>query len=347
MGATNWDFVRSVTSMRLMAELGSDHGLSMRQCLVGTGIREQDLHDPTVVVSAGQELRLINNLVKQLGQVPAFGIEAGKRYHFTAFGALGFAMVSSPNMLSALEIAIRYFRLTFAFTRFSLEPHGENTHVVIDDSTLPDELRAFLVERDSSALVTVQRDLFSARQALRELHFSFPEPEHVDFYEDFYGVRPVFDASSNLAILGTEALMEPLSQANALAVKAAEDQCVGTLNRYQARGGLSAKVRERLIRQAGPMADMDSVAGTLCMTPRTLRRRLLDENTTFLKLRDEVRCALAEELLSERILSVEQIADRLGYADPTSFINAFKRWTGDTPLSYRKRVSVHRYIQNH
>ncbi|MBA6097067.1 MULTISPECIES: AraC family transcriptional regulator [Pseudomonas] len=90
------------------------------------------------------------------------------------------------------------------------------------------------------------------------------------------------------------------------------------------------------------MPDMNTVAGPLCMTPRTLRRRLIDEDTTFLKLCDEVRYALAREFLREYVLSVEQISARLGYIDPTSFIKAFKRWTGETPLSYRKRPRVNR-----
>jgi len=294
-----------------------------------------------MLVSARQELQLIANLVERLGHVPALGIEAGKRYHFTAFGALGFAMASSPNAMAALNIALRYFHLTFAFTRFIVTQVDDDTHVLIDASALPEQLRAFMVERDSSALVTVQRDLFSIRPALRELHFAFPEPERIDPYEDFYRVRPVFNASSNLAILRTETMMAPLSQGNELALKIAEDQCRSMLERYRARVGLSARVRELLIRQTGTMPDMEAVASALCMTARTLRRRLLDEHTTFQKLRDELRHALAEELLSECVLSVEQIAERLGYADSTSFINAFKRWTGNTPLFYRKRRHRH------
>jgi AraC-like DNA-binding protein len=336
----DWDFVRSVTSMRLMAELGVEHGLSLSTCLDGTGIDEQDLRDPSVVVSARQELRLITNLVERLGHVPTLGIEAGKRYHFTSFGALGFAMVSCPNALSALDIALRYFHLTFAFTRFNVSHHGDYTHVVIDDSAVPNPVRAFVVERDSSALITVHRDLFPIRPALTELHFSFPQPGRIDIYEDFYNVRPEFDAPTNLAILSTQTLMEPLTQANELALKAAEDQCRAMLDRYQSRAGLSARVKALLTRHSGFMPDMDTLAATLCMTPRTLRRRLVDEGTTFLQLRDEVRYALAKELLCECVLSVEQISERLGYVDPTSFINAFKRWAGRTPLSYRRRGRV-------
>ena len=338
----DWDFVRSVTSMRLMAELGAEHDLSLSTCLAGTGISEQDLRDPSVVVSARQELQLIANLVEHLGHIPTLGIDAGKRYHFTAFGALGFAMVSCPNAMSALDIALRYFHLTFAFTRFSVSHHGNQTHVGIDDGAVPAPLRAFVVARDTAALITVQRDLFPVRPALTELHLSFSEPACIEGYEDFYRVRPTFNAPSHLAILNTQALLEPLTQANELALKAAEDQCRAMLDRYQARTGWSAKVREFLISPLGAMPNMDTTAAALCVTPRTLRRRLIEEETTFLKLRDEVRYGLAKEFLRECVLSVEQISDRLGYVDPTSFINAFKRWTGETPLSYRKRVRVNR-----
>lgn len=322
--------------MRLMTDLGVDHGLTVNTCLAGTGVKEQDLNDPSVIVSAKQELRLISNLIKHLGDIPGLGIEAGKRYHFTAFGALGFAMVSSPNARSAMDVTLRYFHLTFAFTRFYVQDEGDETHVTLDDSSLPIDVRAFVVERDSAALVTVQRDLFSSRPGLLSVSFSRPEPEDTQVYEDFYGVKPVFGAMSNLAIMNRAALMAPLSQGNALAFKAAQEQCTALLDRHQSRVGLAARVRDHLVKNGAYNPPMDDVASALCMTPRTMRRRLLEDGTTFLKLRDEVRLALAQELLTSLALSVEQIAERLGYSEPTCFINAFKRWTGRTPLVYRK-----------
>lgn len=335
----HWAFPRNVTSMRILAQLGVDHGLSLAACLRDTGIREHDLMDPAILVSGEQELRLIHNLVGQLAHVPGLGTQAGQRYHFTAFGALGFAMVSCPNSLSALEIALKYFHLTFAFTRFHVESHGEETRVTIDDADVPAAIRAFVVERDAAALVTVQRDLFPSTAALRALHFSFPPSGASGTYADFYRLAPLFDAKENLAVLSTADLMAPFSQANALAFKAAEEQCRILLGQYQSKVGLAAKIRVQLLQHGGKGTDMDAVAGSLCMTARTLRRRLLDEGTTFLQLRDEVRCALAREFLAESVLSVEQIAERLGYAEPTSFINAFKRWCGKTPFAYRKATN--------
>ena len=74
------------------------------------------------------------------------------------------------------------------------------------------------------------------------------------------------------------------------------------------------------------------------MTPRTLRRRLLDEGTSYRALCDEAREALAEELLAAPLLAVERIAERLGYANASSFILAFKRWKGQPPQAYRRAL---------
>ena len=70
------------------------------------------------------------------------------------------------------------------------------------------------------------------------------------------------------------------------------------------------------------------------MSPRTLRRKLTEAGTSYRALQDEVRQALAEELLSTGALTVSDVALRLGYAEAASFIRAFKRWTGRTPSAY-------------
>lgn len=230
-------YSRDVTSIWLMTRLGVDHGMSVQACLAGTGLREQDLSNPAVVASAAQELRLIGNLIGQLGDIPGLGLAAGQRYHLTAFGPLGFAMVSSPNARSALELALRYFQLTFAFTRFQVEEIGDETHITLDDAGLPDAMRVFVVERDAAALVTVQRDLFSTRPGLKGLSFAFRAPADMAPYEQFFGMRPLFGADANTVVMSTAALMEPLSQSNELALRAAEDQCRILLDRQRTRDG--------------------------------------------------------------------------------------------------------------
>jgi AraC-like DNA-binding protein len=73
------------------------------------------------------------------------------------------------------------------------------------------------------------------------------------------------------------------------------------------------------------------------LNPRTLHKKPKANDSSFVKLRDEVRESLADEYLFDLKLSIEQISYRLGYSDATTFINAYKRWYCITPHARRRQ----------
>jgi AraC-like DNA-binding protein len=73
------------------------------------------------------------------------------------------------------------------------------------------------------------------------------------------------------------------------------------------------------------------------VSPRTLRRRLREEGTTFQALADDTLRELAEELLRGEA-PIATVADRHGYADAVAFTRAFKRWTGEPPGAWSHRI---------
>jgi AraC-like DNA-binding protein len=75
------------------------------------------------------------------------------------------------------------------------------------------------------------------------------------------------------------------------------------------------------------------------ISTRTFQRRLADEGQTFLKLTDETRAELANELITGTDHSLTEIANELGYTESQNFFRAFKRWTGQTPEQYRRGLS--------
>jgi AraC-like DNA-binding protein len=324
--------------VRLLTEFGVDRGLSARACLAGSGVRQQDLADPVASVSRSQELAVVRNLLSHFGSEPALGAQAGTRYHFTSLGILGLALASSSTCRSALDFAMRHFDLTFALSRFELSDVKSETWITFDESALPDDVRRFVIERDASILVTMRRDLMPEHRSLNSVHFSFPAPQNVERYEKAFGVRPSFNNALNQLRSSKSMLVEPLPQANAFTFKAAEEECRRLVERRRSAANLSDRVLERLIR--GGIREMTEIAADLCMTPRTLRRRLRDEGTTFIELRDELRLSMAEDMLARREPAIEEIACRLGFSSSTLFINAFKKWRGATPLAYRKKMAA-------
>jgi AraC-like DNA-binding protein len=99
---------------------------------------------------------------------------------------------------------------------------------------------------------------------------------------------------------------------------------------------LSAQVRHLLrpLLLTGHMR-MADVAERLGMHPRTMRRRLRAEGTTFEAIRNEVRQVAARELLRLGDLSIADISATLDYSTPSSFVHAFRRWCGTSPGLWR------------
>ena len=82
---------------------------------------------------------------------------------------------------------------------------------------------------------------------------------------------------------------------------------------------------------------LETVAAHLSITPRRLRTQLSEANTSFQQILSDYRCRLAKKLLANTNESVERIVYLTGFSEPSTFYRAFKRWTNETPVEYRKR----------
>ena len=332
----NWNFRRPITSAALLARLGQEQGLTPAACLAGTVLTEAMLADPGATVIAADELQIARNLISNLGAEQPLGLEAGLRYHLTAYGIWGYTLLSSPTLRSAIDIGLRYLDLTYAFCRIRSEIHGDEHWLILDDSDIPVDMRRFMVERDSAAIMTIQRELFAQAIPVKAVGYRFPEPAYSARLHDIFGVAAQYNADCHYAVLDNRLLDLPLPQANPATAAFCESQCQALLSQRQARSGLAAQVRDYLLKKPGHMPDMAATAQALGHSLRTLHRRLNDESTSFRALTEEVREALAEEFLQNSHLSLTEIADRLGYAEASSFIHAFKRWKGHAPRAYGK-----------
>ena len=85
---------------------------------------------------------------------------------------------------------------------------------------------------------------------------------------------------------------------------------------------------------------MPNIAARLGQHPRSLRRALDREGTTFAALRDEVLHTVARELLSLTPIHISDISLALNYANTGAFTNAFRRWSGSAPSEWRRSHAV-------
>lgn len=327
---------RSAISVQLLTQFGLDQGLSLDACLHATDLDWQVLGEPGAEVSAEQELQLVRNLVAHLGHQPGIGLLAGRRYQLNVYGIWSFALLSSRNGREAAHLGLRYLDLTYAFHGMRLEEHGEETHLLFDDSNVPGELRTFLLERDLAGMLCVQQAL-TQQQAIKRLDLRLAAPDDSRLYQQELGCLPRFAQADNRLVIDNHWLDRPLPGANPEMVALCEAQCQQLLNKRRQREGLAGRIRSLLLAQPGRMPDMEQVASQLHMSSRTLRRHLEAERSNFRLLQEEVRQTLAEELLATGGLSLEETTERLGYGEVSNFIHAFKRWKGVTPRQYQRR----------
>jgi AraC-like DNA-binding protein len=337
-----WDFRRGVATARVLTQLGTDHGLSLENMLRHTGISRDLIDDPKGEIEAHQEVQLIRNLVNDLPQVPTLGLQAGTRYHVTTYGLWGYAVLSSPTLGAGISMASRMLNQTFSLTVNEVEQEGECIRSTFHSDHLPPDVRQFILDRDRAAVITLQREVLGCPLPFRAIQMRRPEPapEVADAYASLFGVRPHFGQAQDCALVEAALMHQPLPQADSHTARLCEQMCRQLVDARKARTGVAATVRNRLMRTPGHIPDMEAIAAEMGMTSRTLRRHLTAEGATFRALLEEVRSTLAEELMITASLTHGEIAERLGYADVTTFIEAFRRWRGVPPSEFRRANGV-------
>ncbi|MFC9473027.1 AraC family transcriptional regulator ligand-binding domain-containing protein [Nocardia sp. NPDC056952] len=334
MTATMWKDVRRGTSAGVtsLVELGVRHGLTAGECLRGSGVSADHLDGEPFWVVAEQELVVIANLVRRLGDPPGLGVEAGRAVNMGNLGIFGFALMSSAHLAEAFELAARYALLTNTCAGYVVQRTTESLALVCDFNDLGDDVRAFVIERDLTvvagivpmvlgtvAVPRVEVELGADRAAL--LAAELPADEFV----------PAATRTA-LVVPADWAARRPI-HADIETVRDCVEQCERLLD---SRALDTRSLVRTLLHQRGrTVRSLTALADELHIDRRTLQRRLAREGTTFRTLLDDAMRTLAAELLMTTQYSVAQVAGLLGYAETASFTHAFIRWHGTSPGRFR------------
>src|SRR5262249_27988871 len=147
-----------------------------------------------------------------------------------------------------------------------------------------------------------------------------------------------FDAAVASILLSRTDLTAPLPTSNRLVADLHERFAGEYLRRFD-HAQTSYRAREVIIRRL-PDGEpkRDQIANELCMSERTLRRGLKEEEPSFTQLLDDTRRELAAQYLERLRLSLPQAAYLLGFADQSSFFRACRRWFNQSPSRYRSEL---------
>lgn len=283
-------------------------------------------------------LRLLDLLAARGIDPGAVGYVAGLRMALSAHGKLALLALSQLSVRQAIESAIRFRALALPILEAELRVADDTAIIDLRLATpLADALRQPFFDLLATTIWRSLTVLMGRARRDVELCFDYPEPPYYAAYRQQLP-RCRFNGTGNQIRFPAVYLDRRMATGDTLAAEDLEDSCNRDLALLGNDDDLAARIRALLTSSNG-YPDLTRVCEQLSLSQRTLKRRLQQQGTSFLALREQARQDEATQLLRSD-LAISRIAERLGYSDPANFTTAFRKWTGLSPSAWRERQAL-------
>jgi len=312
----------------------SQCGVDIPSLLERSGILPHVIDEPMSRVTASQYASLIKNIWIEtqdeymgLGQTPS---------PLGSFAMMCHAVIHCLTLEKAFRRAYRFYGLFLDLPEIKLDVDDQYATISVDESKLNDPDH-FLIE---SILVIWHRFgswLIGRRINLIDASFRFAPPENQGEYRRIFNCDIQFNASYTGIRFPVKFLQERLVQNETTLRNFLKESPADLLARPDDGNSLVAQIRgiigDDLSKE---LPNFEFVASELHTSPQTLRRRLKEEGLTYQEVKDQMRRDSALFYLEKGDLSIQEVAEKLGFSESSTFHRAFKKWTGITPGAYRQ-----------
>ncbi len=317
-------------------------GLSDEVFLSSAGVTSEALEDPDALVPYDA---LVSAWAELHERFPdrSLGMDYGRYVDPSALGMVGVTICHAPNVGVMVERLMRFQRMVDPHFQVDLQ-RGDDVSVL----TMRHEPRVAalheIMEMFVTSFVQILRKSTDRELVPVRVDLAHPRRHPVAQYEEVWGAPVRFEQPTQALWFDSSVLEAPVVSAAPEAGKYLErylETLMPTLDpRAPDDASVSAKVREHLLRDlSSGDVDQPSVASALGMSSRSMQRKLSAEGTSFSALLDDVRRVQTERMLARRDLAFYEIAYLLGFADPSSFYRACKRWVDMTPDAWRASLT--------
>jgi AraC-like DNA-binding protein len=328
----------SVRVVRGLVEAVEQAGASAVPLLRAARLEPAQLDSEEACLPRAEVYRLCE-LAVELTRDPALGLHWAEHLCEKTFNPISHLIAHSSTLRQGLQSLLEFHRLLSHASSFSL--HERDGKVTLRSARLTGEslvMQRLAAEMLVTGLYRIIRS-FKPGARLDKVSFEYPAPSYQQEYTRVFERAERFDQPFT-GIVFDQALMDAVSPHkdedvhNALRVIAER-----RILRLTKREPFAARVRDLLVQQQGTAhrMEMESVARSLDMSARSLRRRLVAEGTSYNAVVKEALAIIAKQLLRSRQLTIQETAYEMGFAETSTFHRAFKRWTGMTPNTFREQ----------
>jgi AraC-like DNA-binding protein len=329
------------TSLIGFAELAEKFGGNAAELLEAAGIKPEALTEVDGLISYRRLAHLLELSAQRLDR-PAFGLDwtLNTPAHFPNLGPLALMANFVTNFDEWIAMALKYWRYhTNGFVMELTKVPEDGTAVfrfVPDSFALPGRQIAEVVLGN---ICTMGRTVTGRTDVHPKLvRFQHSRPQSISTHQQVFACPIEFDAD-HTEILIDAAILGYATNGSLRLLKSLVGRYIKhRIDRMPVYDGtLTTTVALAIPSIIGTgRCDIEFVAAQLDLSSKTLQRKLAQEGTNFSEILDKVRENLARRLLVDSEAAVERIAGLLDYSTTAPFTAAFKRWTGETPLSFRK-----------
>jgi len=253
------------------------------------------------------------------------GLSAAEAWEPRADHLVVLLLTSAQTVGEGLEASLRYQELLSHGRVVTLGEHPE--YHVVHINKIEHELPITAHEMEFIAVFVMKLLRFATDGEFkaREVHFEHPYRGNIQRYTHAFGCSVLFGKEKTAILADDEAWALPLAHGN----PALHGQLRGVASGLHASlesHDFIDTVRDRIkILLPRGQCSIEAVASALHMTPRTLQRRLQEDDTTFRALMDVVRKSILVAGF-ERNQTAGELMRHAGYTNPRSFRRALKRW---------------------
>ena len=285
------------------------------------------------------------DLIETIGRASAEGratpIRVGASMRCDDYGAFGLAFKSATNLLGSFQRVERFGKVVTSIANYTVLLQDRSALMMVRKAP---ETRLGLTMTNELAVAAgtaLCREVRHRAFAPAAIHFTHPAPPDISAYEEHFRCPIHFNAERDGLEISTEHLHAPNRLGDAKISEFFDTHLEKELAARVNDGGLAERVRihvSQALSEGAP--SLAHIASRLGMSGRTLSRRLADRGLSYQALVDEARRRLAERLLEQSEYSLAEVSFLTGFSEQSAFTRAFKRWSGQTPRSFRLQVQT-------
>ena len=309
-------------------------GVARIAMLALAGIKPATLGAPLARVSAAQYGRLWSAIADALDD-EFFGQDSHPMRR-GSFALLCHAALGSRDGGQALTRIAGFLRLVLDDLRCEIDTDTTRVRIRLADADAAAPRPMFAYATAFIMIYGLLCWLVGQRIPVLAAHLRCPEPAASGEYRLMFCDAMFFDQPASYVDLAPDCVTLPVVQTAATVKVFLLEAPANFIVKYRNPDSLAARIRRKL-RQSPPVdwPDSEDIAAALNMAEATLRRRLKQEGATYQSIRDALRRDLAIARLADTTQTIAEIAHALGFAEPSAFHRAFRKWTGVRPAAYR------------